>query len=160
MKERIITANTIAMSKVVSRKQRVSANLLRRLLNDNLGKVCSLRSQGNIMHPLKRSRSGNPTVPDLTGNVFMFRGHYCCYLFSAAQLVRADCCCVDFENKHDNLLFYWGQHASQKGDSTLGACVAPGWGVCYLSDERFDFELYEAVFGFRNLLINVRVARL
>lgn len=119
MKERIITANTIAMSKVVSRKQRVSANLLRRLLNDNLGKVCSLRSQGNIMHPLKRSRSGNPKVPDLTGNVFIFRGHYCCDLFSAAQLVRADGCCVDFENKHDNLLFI--------GDNTPPKKEIPPW---------------------------------
>ena len=140
MKERIITANTIAMSKVVSRKQRVSANLLRRLLNDNLGKVCSLRSQGNIMHPLKRSRSGNPTVPDLTGNVFMFRGHYCCDLFSAAQLVRADGCCVDFENKHDNLLLL-GATRLPKRRFPLGSVCAPGWGICCLSDERFDFEL-------------------
>ena len=73
MKERIITANTIAMNKVVSRKQRVSANLLRRLLNDNLGKVWFLRSQGNIL----------------------------------------------------KISFYWGQHASQKGDSPLGACAPP-----------------------------------
>ena len=49
MKVKSKTANTIAISKVVSRKQRLSVILTRRLLNDILGKVWFFRSQGNIV---------------------------------------------------------------------------------------------------------------